>query len=149
MKNIPDLKGKDVLIIGPPASGKTYLAGKLSQRGHITLHSDEFIEKYGYAEALYELMNTLKEISGPVIIEGTLGYRLLRKGAELNCFSPDVVIEIQVPTERIAKTYAEQRPGKNFTSVLTSMKANATVLRDYQAMSVEKKPLWVKLENNY
>ena len=142
------IKGKDVVIIGPPASGKTYLSDHLKSDSHTVIHADDYM-KHGYKEALYELMNNLKHVNGNVIVERMQGYRLLRKGIELGCFNPDIVIELQVSRERIIKTYQEERPGKDLNAMFSFVKSCETILKDYHSYPNTKKPLWLKVQNNY
>jgi hypothetical protein len=88
-------KAKKIIIIGFPGTGKTTLFNEIADDGmfkdHLKIHCDEYIEKYGYVPALYELIKVLKT---PYLIEGTLGFRLLRKIMQnsLNEILPDVVI---------------------------------------------------------
>lgn len=146
---IEEFKGKNVLIIGGPASGKTYVAGLLAKaKNHTVLHTDDYIA-HGYKEALYVLLKDIKRTIGPTIIEGVIGYRLLRKGVEFGSYYPDVVIELEVSPERVLQTYQEQRQGKNLATLRTFEKSNKSVLADYKAMPNERKPLWIKLKNNY
>lgn len=142
------IKGKDVVIIGCPASGKTYLANKLASPAHTIIHTDDYM-KHGYQEALYVMINDLKHIEGNVIIEGVQGYRLLRKGVELRCYYPQIVIELEISQERLAQTYREQRPDKRVSSVVSFNRMHETIKRDYFAMENPHKPEWIKIQNNY
>lgn len=142
------ITGKDVVIIGCPASGKTYLSNLLASPNHTVIHTDDYI-KYGYKEALYVMLNDLKNINGKVIIEGVQGYRLLRKGVELGCFLPDMVIELEIPEDRMYQTYAEQRPGRDQSYLKGFNKMHAKIIADYHAMPNPNPPQWIKLQNNY
>jgi cation diffusion facilitator CzcD-associated flavoprotein CzcO len=142
------IKGKDVVIIGPPASGKTFLSKLLESPAHTVLHTDDYVQ-FGYKEALYVLLNDLKHVDGNVIIEGVQGYRLLRKGVELSCYYPQVVIELQITQERMEQTYREQRPGKDFSYVKSFNKMHAKIKADYLAMENPSKPEWITIQNNY
>lgn len=76
-----NIDNKHVLIIGAPRSGKTTLSKKLKTKYHYIIHTDDFGEYYGYEEGLYQLISFIekKQQNYYVIVEGTLGYRLLRK----------------------------------------------------------------------
>lgn len=141
-------KNKDVVIIGWPTSGKTHLSNLLDSSNHTVIHTDDYM-KYGFQESLYQLINDIKNIDGKVIIEGMLGYRLLRKGVELACFFPDVVIELQISKEQLVKTYVAERPDKEIVPVFSFIKSCETILRDYHAMTNPSKPEWHKIQNNY
>jgi adenylate kinase family enzyme len=142
------IKDKDVVIIGCPASGKTYLSNKLISVNHTVVHTDDYM-KHGYKEALYVMINDLKNIDGKVIIEGVQGYRLLRKGVELDCFYPDIVIELEITQARMLQTYRDSRQGKNLTSLTSFNKMHSKIICDYHAMPNTKKPEWIKIQNNY
>jgi len=145
--NIDDLKDKSVLIIGCPASGKTFLSDKFKQAGFDVIHTDDYIS-YGFNDSLYEL---LKDIDGKdlknTVIEGVIGYRLLRKGQELNSYSPDVVIELKPEIDLVQSRYAASRGIDKFKSVLSMINANETVLNQYKRFA-KKKPEWVTIKNS-
>jgi len=145
-----DIKGKNVLIIGPPASGKSYLADKLAKENptHLLVHTDSYA-KYGYEQALYMLMEDLAKTKCNTIIEGYLGYRLLRKGVQRGTYYPDIVIELDVTEERMEQTYKEQRRDKDIALVKAANKGHQKVLKDYQALDNPHKPQWVTIKNHY
>lgn len=146
-----DIRNNSVVIIGPPASGKTYLSKLLAKDnpGHELVHTDNYI-RYGYEESLYQLLNHIKQTARPLIIEGILGYRLLRKGVELNCYYPEMVIELEISEALMLHTYRKERgASKNISAVRAMVKANATVLTKYKAMPNPSPPQWIKLKNQY
>lgn len=150
---IPDLKNLNVLIIGCPASGKTYLANKLKQQNvntHKFFHTDDYMH-YGYKDSLYVLLDDMRRVSSNTntIIEGVQGYRLLRKGVELKCYFPDIVIELKISEERLMKTYMTERIGKKFESVNSFNKMHDKILSEYLSMPNNRKPKWIKIENEY
>ena len=139
-----DLKG-DILIIGPPSSGKSWLAPRI---GLPIIHTDSFID-YGYKIALYKLMDYMEVTPAPRVIEGVLGYRLLRKGVELGTYYPDTVIELEVSPERIEKTYKEERDAKKLAYIKQFNDTHAKILADYRAMNNPNKPVWYTVKNDY
>lgn len=150
---IPQLNNLNVLIIGCPASGKTYLSNQLKlqhQDTHKFFHTDDYM-KYGYKESLYALIEDVSKIQShtKTIIEGVQGYRLLRKGVELNCYYPDIVIELSVSEEIMLKTYRSERAGKKVESIYSFNKMHDRILNDYFAMNNPRKPKWLKIENKY
>lgn len=150
---IPQLKGKNVLIIGCPASGKTFLSNKLKAQNpddHKLFHTDDYMG-YGYKDSLYRLLDDVQKIQShtKTLIEGIQGYRLLRKGVELNCYYPDIVIELSVSEGRMIKTYREERTGKSVDSLHSFNKMHDKILNDYFAMHNPHKPQWIKLNNEY
>ena len=145
-----DIENKNVLIIGMPASGKTYLSELLHRDNptHRLVHTDSYI-KYGYREALYKLIEDLKKIKVPTIIEGVQGYRLLRKGVELDLYYPDIVIELEVTEARMLKTYKDKRNGKDVRYLKGFNQMHQKILGDYFRMNSKRPPQWIKLKNNY
>lgn len=110
-----------VVIIGLPASGKTTLANRLAEAGmsHEVVHTDE---EYPYAEGVsaqaYDDLLLAADMDFDVIVEGVLGYRILRKCAESGgTWLPDLIIEVRCSEETRAARYAEERPGKQYRSV--------------------------------
>lgn len=145
-----DIQDKSVLIIGCPASGKTYLSELLKRDNptHRLLHTDSYM-KYGYRQALYKLLEDLTKIKTPTIIEGVQGYRLLRKGVELDCYYPDIVIELEITEARMLKTYRSQRNGKDTRYLKGFNQMHQKILGDYFRMNSKKPPQWIKLKNSY
>lgn len=143
-----NLEGLNVLIIGPPASGKTYFANKLkADNPHKIINTDDYLQ-YGN-DGLYYLLNELKNIHTPTIIEGVLGYRLLRKGVELNCYYPDLVLELEVSESKLQAVYNSERIGKDFNGVKSMIKANQKILAEYKSMDNKYQPYWIKVNNEY
>lgn len=151
-----DFSGQNVVIIGGPASGKSYLCELLALRhpDHQVIHTDDYME-HGFEQSLYVLIEDLKKnISNedvPFIIEGILGYRLLRKGVELDWFFPDVVIELEITDERLDQTYNELRDPAKLKGARSQAKACQTILQKYRDMPIEEamKPEWISIFNNY
>ena len=105
LNSIP--KKGNVVIIGYPATGKTFLLDSITSKVKASIyHTDDYI-KHGFGEALYVLMGDIDRDDAPLkIIEGVLGYRLIRKGIELQTFHPDLIIvceaSVSTRTARIA-----------------------------------------------
>ena len=114
--NVEDLyrsfKG-NILIIGHPASGKTTIAKKMHEfnPGHTLIHTDQYLP---YKEGLYDLLDHLKNINGPTLIEGVNGTRLLRKGVQTRSYYPDYVINVMTKPENIRKTYENERDPEKY-----------------------------------
>lgn len=155
-----DIAGKTLLIIGPPASGKTTLAHKLSELWpeHRLVGGfagmDGYMH-YGYKEGLYAILVdawTYHEQGLPMILEGIQGPRLLRKGVEGHKgfhFYPDIVIELVVTEEQIRKVYATERPGKSVEQALSQAKGLQTTLTAYKQMENPKPPQWITVQNTF
>jgi broad-specificity NMP kinase len=145
-----DITGKNVLILGKPASGKTYLANLLKQNnnGHHFIHTDNYI-KYGYEKSLYVLLSDLTAVTEPTGIEGVLGYRLLRKGAQTGVYYPDLVVVLDITDEQMVKTYLKERPGKDINAVKTYVRSNETIFANYQTIRNPHPPAIIHIKNAY
>ncbi len=141
-----NIKNKNVLIIGPPASGKTTLAKELYKQNRTTHnlhHSDDYMA-HGYEQALYVLMEVLNH---PVltIVEGVQGYRLLRKGAQLGTYAPDLVIEMEVTREQQAAIYESERDPAKLKYLKGFANAHQKILNDYFELVGDARPEWIKM----
>lgn len=148
-----DFFWKNVLVIGLPASGKTYLTGLLKQKNimHQIFHTDAYIE-FGAEESLYCLIEDLGDTltSDLKIVSGVLGYRLLRKGRETDCWKPDIVIECVMPEYKQAEIYRTERSTKSFKAVKTLNLGLRSILNEYKLNTPEKEqPIWLTWENNF
>lgn len=145
-----DIERKNVLIIGKPAAGKTFLSKLLAKDNpsHKLIHTDDYAQ-YGYTEGLYVLISELGKIKTPTIIEGVLGYRLLRKGAQTGVYYPDMVIHVNVPDVTMLRTYRKERQDKDISALRGFIRSHTTILNDYFAIKNPKPPQWIELKNNY
>lgn len=145
-----DIECKNVLIIGKPAAGKTFLSELLHKDnpGHTVIHTDYYI-KHGYVESLYKLMADMRLIKAPTIIEGVLGYRLLRKGVQTGAYYPDMVIHVNVPDSTMLRTYRTERKGKDINALRGFIRSHTTILNEYFAIKNPHPPQWIELKNNY
>lgn len=147
--NFPALAGKTIVIIGPPASGKTTLAKSISEStGTGVVSTDDYME-HGYKDSLYVMLDDLAELTEPKIIEGMQGYRLLRKGVELDCFYPDIVIELTVTQEHVERVYRTERIASKLPKLAAFNKMHQTILESYRAMENPNPPEWITVLNDF
>jgi dephospho-CoA kinase len=142
---------KNVLIIGPPASGKTWLCNEIRGLSHLVIRTDNYIH-YGYKESMYEVLREVThahKLEINTIVEGIQGYRLLRKGVELDCYYPDIVIELEISEKRMHETYKKERDPQKIKYLQSFNAAHQTILEDYFSLPNEKKPEWIKVYNDY
>lgn len=93
-----------VVIVGHPDGGKTHLSDELAAQypDHKVYHTDDYRDKgYDMEKGLYALMDDIeRDGSKKLIVEGILGFRLLRKWEERkndgpfakHFLNPDLVI---------------------------------------------------------
>ena len=91
-----NIDNKHVLILGSPKSGKTTLSKKIKTKYHYIIHTDDFGEEYGYEQGLYKLIDFIKakQKNYYVLVEGTLGYRLLKKIKEGVDIKFDIILNM-------------------------------------------------------
>jgi adenylate kinase family enzyme len=138
---------KNILVIGYPASGKTTFAKKYIEYlpQHTLIDTDDYIP-HGHEQSLYVLIEDLKKIRTPTLIGGVLGYRLLRKGVQLDCYYPDVVFELTAPWEHIEKVYQTEREEEKIPNLKSFIKSLDTILKQYQKLPNPNPPLWHKID---
>lgn len=153
-----DFSGKVVVVIGRPASGKTHIAGLLAKNtpGSKLWHTDDFIS-YGGVEGLYQMIVEMEAVGlhSPAIIEGVGGYRLLRKGAELGIFFPDVVVELVVSDAQVERVYNTERESGKLKKMAGFVKGLNTVLEGYKQIAHVREmegfemPEWITVQNDF
>ena len=141
-----DFMDKNVIIIGCPASGKTWLSNKIKSENHNVIHTDDYI-KHGYEQSMYEALKDIEISEKKTIVEGVQGYRMLRKGLELGSYFPDIVIEIIVPFQQVVAIYKLERDEDKIPKLQSMIKSNDKVLNDYKAMKNEHAPEWITINN--
>lgn len=128
----------NVVIIGYAATGKTTFSNALKFDGSL-YHTDDYL-KYGSVESLYVLMEDLKKDSNPLkVIEGIGGYRLLRKGVELNNFSADLIINC-VASKEVRYDRIKVR-GKDIQATFNMDKACEKIWNDYLLLCKQLPPI--------
>lgn len=144
-----DFIDKNVLILGCPASGKTYLSNLICNRTHLKLHTDDFMLS-DYGIGLYGLLTRLSFIDSPTLIEGVGGYRLIRKGAELAQYYADIIIKLSITQERQNETYAKERDEKKLKYLKTFNEINNKILKEgLGIIPNHRKPEIIEIFNSY
>lgn len=142
-----DIEGKDVLIIGCPASGKSYLLKQIPTTTHLKISTDDYMN-FGYEQSMYEVMKDIKASVINTLVEGIQGYRLLRKGIQLDCYYPDIVIELIISEQQMLDTYKHERDDKKIRYLKGFNKMHDKIITDYFALENKQKPEWFKVTNN-
>jgi shikimate kinase len=123
-----------VVIVGPPAAGKTTLSDQLATDypDYHIYHTDDYIS-YGFEQSVYKLLEEIRtDGHKKIIIEGIQSARILRKGIEQNSFYADLVIKIEVEPEELYKRYY-LRDKKSYP--IATAKGIETVFNNYLSMS--------------
>jgi len=142
-----DIEQKNVLIIGCPASGKTYLFNKF-KTANKKFHTDDYRD-YGFEQSMYEVLDDIKATKEKTIVEGIQGYRMLRKGVQLDCYYPDVVIELIISEQQMIDTYTKERDEKKIKYLRGFNKSHNKIISDYLQLENNHKPEWIKIFNDY
>lgn len=142
-----DIEHKNVLIIGCPASGKTYLSNKF-QTSHKKFHTDDYM-KFGYEQSMYKVLEDIKKSNEYTLVEGIQGYRLLRKGVQLDCYHPEIVIELIISDHKMLDIYRNERDEKKIKYLKGFNKMHEKIINDYFILSKKREPEWIKVYNEH
>lgn len=105
---------KFIVIIGMPATGKTFLADAiiLDKMGIYSVYKTDDYQDHGFDKSLYVMMSELdNDANSMKLVEGIQGARLLRKNQELRKYKIDLVIVCTATPEKREARYKE-RGGK-------------------------------------
>ena len=149
------INGLNVVIIGYPATGKTHFSRKLAERNptHRLFHTDDYLATHNGVDAMYACMGEAIEAieaGTPTIVEGIAGYRMLRKGVQLETYYPHIVFEMLAPAEQIERTYRTdpQRSADKVKNLAAFCKAQDTIKNQYLSLvGPFEFPTWITVEN--
>ncbi len=128
-----------VVIIGPPGSGKTTVGLLLAESSGLPLYSTDRYLSDGHIKALYTVMQMVGDEGW--IVEGMIGYRLLRKRRQLGMPPPDIVIHLSASDEQIERICKERNT--NVNRMRGFIKAHESVLTDYYALDGAEPDIWI------
>lgn len=130
-----------VVVIGPPGSGKSTVGQLLAEHSGLPLYSTDHYLGYGHVQALYYVMREVGDEGW--IVEGMIGYRMLRKRKELGMPAPDIVIQLDASDEEIAAAYRNRGSHCNLSHVRNFCKAHEKVLKDYLLLDGHMPKIWI------
>ena len=136
-----------VVIIGPPGSGKTHVGHVLAESSGLPLYSTDCYLSDGHVKALYAVMQAVGDEGW--IVEGMIGYRLLRKRAQLGMHPPDFVIELEATDQEIAQAYRNRNRHCNIQQIRRFCQAHEKVLEDYFLLDAERPRVWIHAESRH
>lgn len=123
-----DLTGKNVFIVGKPASGKTFLSNVLREkfRRHIIIHTDDYIgRKYMLVIELESVVNS----GDNYILEGNQAYKIL---SEISYHAiPNIIIDLIVSDDHVLSIYKKERFIGNAHSALKFYRFYNLILEDF------------------
>jgi adenylate kinase family enzyme len=129
---------KTIIILGYTKTGKVTIAKKLAQKLNYPLfESDYYINIEDRKQSLYNLIDDILpyyQSNQPLIIEGILGFRLLRKGLQLNNFSPDLIIKTKCNDETIKHFYRVDNEESKINRALSFNKGLNKIWDEYKEM---------------
>lgn len=127
-----DKLGKQILIIGMPAAGKTWLAKQLDLSDLDTVHTDDFI---GYSEiaAIHGIEEDAQMRLGKPfnIVEGCFGYQLLLAGAQRKTYMPDIVIDLSISRAAQRVIYLKERDPEKLKYLERFHELNTKLFREW------------------
>lgn len=133
---------KKIVILGLPASGKTWLANKLASKLNLPVyHSDDYLDQ-GFENSMYVMYEDVdKNASDAHIVEGIAAYRLLRKSEQgfIN-YTPDLIIIVN-RAEDVRRSVYENERNKPFRSIAGMQKTLDKILGEYLAIRKNKVPI--------
>lgn len=130
-----------VVVIGPPGSGKTHVGLLLAESSGLPLYCTDAYLHDGHVAALYCVMKAVNDEGW--IVEGMIGYRLLRKRAQLGMPAPDIVIELEASDQDIVNAYRARNKRCNLEDIRKFCKAHESVLQDYFLLDAERPRVWI------
>lgn len=137
MKNIDFLNynfdGKNIVIIGKPSSGKTFVSEFLKKKlpNHCLIHTDDFL-RMDEQLAITNILSIARK-SKFHIIEGVMCYQILNTGFKHGIYSPNIVINVDISYPTLTKNYA--RTNKNINSIKGFCFRHKKLLDEYLSMN--------------
>lgn len=141
---------KNVIIIGRPASGKTFLSKALSPMypHHHIIHTDDY-KDFSEPVAIQALIEDAYE-NRPCIIEGVLGYGLLLEGAREQSYKPDIVITCDISAGKQREIYLAERDVSKIQFQKRFFIKMLNILNEYHSfVPVEQKPKFITFHNEF
>jgi hypothetical protein len=127
---------KSIVICGFTKTGKVTIAKKIATSLNRPLFiTDDYTKKYGYNNALEELMKDIIPLYNnqiPFIVEGILCFRLLRKSIKLNNFYPDFIIKTECDDKTISYFYHKDGETHKLKKALIFNKGLNTIWNEYK-----------------
>lgn len=135
------------LVCGYPAAGKTTYARRRANH-YTVIHTDDYIEEYGYADALTYLLEwvavNIKSVKKPIMLEGILAARVARKIEQLELPYTYEVIWVDSTPEMRKHVYENERIFKSFKRAESTGRGHEKILNEAISLAEERgrKIIW-------
>ena len=124
-----------IVVLGYTKTGKLPIAKKLAQELNRTLFiSDDYLELKDPLEALMGDVTYHQRRGNQIVVEGTLCFRLLRKGLELSNFNTDLIIKTNCNEETIKYFYNQDGESHKIKRALSFNQGLNKIWDDYRSM---------------
>jgi len=150
-----DFTGKDVLILGKPGAGKTWVSNILAQKNplvpnHLIISTDDYLKCHPEEEGRIDAIVEDASFNINTIIEGCLGYLLLLEGAKRKCYKPDYVIEVEISAGKQREIYLKERDTSKIQYLKRFQLKCIAILDEYYKLVPESEmPIWLTLKNEW
>ena len=123
-----------IVVLGYTKTGKLPIAKKLAQELDCPLFvSDEYLELKDPLESFMGDVTWHQRRGNKIIVEGTLCFRLLRKGLELSNFNTDLIIKTKCNDETIKHFYNQDGESHKIKRALSFNQGLNKIWDEYRA----------------
>ncbi len=144
---------RSIIIIGGSCSGKSSIAEYISsQISHPYVSTDHYLQSNDndQEKAINRLIVDINNYNKPLIIEGTLGYLLLRKGLQNNSFNPDLIIKLKCNDKTTEYLYEKYRDPSKINYAKGMAKGLEKIWENYKTLLKQnpfiKIPKYIEVE---
>lgn len=141
-----------IIVLGYTKTGKLPIAKKLAQELDRPLFvSDEYLELKDPLESFMGDVTWHQRRGNSIIVEGTLCFRLLRKGLELSNFNTDLIIKTKCNDETIKYFYNQDGESHKIKRALSFNQGLNKIWDEYRTnllsrRNIIKTPSFIELE---
>lgn len=124
-----------IVVLGYTKTGKLPIAKKIATELNCPLFiSDEYLELKDPLDAFMNDIILHQKRKNQIVIEGTLCFRLLRKGLELSNFNTDLIIKTNCNEETIKYFYNQDNESHKIKRALSFNQGLNKIWDDYRNM---------------
>lgn len=146
---------KTIVVCGYTKTGKVTIAKKLANKLNRPLFISDDYQSLGHEESLNYLIKEVykhQTLNSPIIVEGILCFRLLRKGIKESLFYPDLIIKTKCDENTIRYFYEKDNEGHKIERALIFNKGLNTIWEEYQNLLASnpwiKRPQFIELNTS-